>query len=248
MSRYMLLALIAFACVGYNELDLPILPPDDPRRERIEPATLPLDSPEVELPPAPPPSSVFYGEVVTGPSIVYVLDYSQTMGAVAERVDYRTTLNRWEVCQREAARSIRSLSPEMSFGVVVFGTSGGCGVRVWRSSLQPATPANVASAVSWLHVGFPDVMFLGGATPTAPGVIRAFRLLPDRIALLTDGQPSPCGYAGYPPLAHRAAIAAANEEGVPIDVFGVGMWQVPREFCAGVASDSGGTFFEIPTR
>lgn len=241
----LLLLLLANMALGQSELDLPVLPPDDPRRVEQSHQAEPPQPPQTPEPVAPP---VFFGEVIdTSESIVYVLDYSQSMSAPHVRTDYRTTLNRWQVTQREATRSISGLSESIKFDVVVFGTNGGCGVSLWKKSMVVATPSAKAEAIAWIHK-FTDVIFLGGATPTGPAVLVALQLGPDTIVLLTDGYPSQCGVnpGTVPWISHRRLIAEHNSEPVPIHTFGIGISiSYAREFCMGVASDSGGTFVEI---
>lgn len=241
--KYVLIILLALAALLFStELDLPILPPDDPRREEYKPAEIPLPPPEIEEP-VPPP--VFFGEVMPeSESIVYVLDFSQSMSAVQERVNYNTTKNRWQVVQREATRSISALAESIRFGVVVFGTAkGACGVTMWRNQLSK----DKAGALAFIQ-SFTGVSYNGGATPTAPAVLMALTLEPQTIILLTDGQPSQCGIGiGQPAwLTHRKRIQADNNKPVPIQVFGIGLpTDYARQFCRGVASDSTGTFVEI---
>lgn len=225
-----------------TELDLPILPPDDPRREEYVPATLPVPPPVVEDP-VPPP--VFFGEMIPETSsIVYVLDFSQSMSAIYDRIDYRTTRNRWQVAQQEATRSISALAPSIKFGVVVYGTAkGACGVRLWQNQLSTDKPSALAFIAS-----FDDVAFNGGATPTGPAILAALALEPEVIVLLTDGEPSQCGVnpGKVPWISHRDLIRSQNSQPVPIQVFGIGLpSSYAREFCMGVASDSTGTFVEI---
>lgn len=242
--RGRLAILLTLTLVAASDLDLPpFLPPP-----RVEPQRLP-EVPRVQLPPLDPRPPVFFGEEIPleRNSLVYVLDYSQSMGAVFERVDFQTTRNRWQRVQLEAARSITGLDPALRFGVIVFGTGGGCGVMSWRSELTNASAANKAAALAWLD-GFRDVGANGGATPTAPAVLVGFELHPGSVLLLTDGSPSFCGFfrGTHPSVSHRERIAAANTEHVRVDVFQIGQSDsYASDFCRGVASDSGGTFVRV---
>ena len=248
----MVLAPAAAQNVDLDPLDLPVLPPDHPTRMAIpgkgqlpEPPPQARGGHEITVQPGPP---TFFGEVIPvgdDGTLVYVLDYSSSMGVVGERVDFQTTISRWDVVVREARRSVSGLAPTLRFGMVVFGTNGGCGVAVWQPELVRATRDNKASALAWL-TQFTDAMVYGGATPTAPAVVQALAFLSEVIVLLTDGQPSPCGLTGYPHISHRERIRQANEHGTRIDVYGVGLPdQYAEEFARGVASDSSGTFVEL---
>lgn len=245
--RWVTLLILAFGAIAYgSELDLPVLRPNDERREEYIPDALPIPpkTPELDLPVAPP---VFFGEEIgtDNGSLIYVLDFSQSMGVVHERVNYNTTLSRWKVVQREARASISRLADDLRFGVIVFGTGRGCGVRSWVAAPISATEGNKAAAIAWLE-GFESAMIDGGATPTAPAVLLALSMQPGAVVLLSDGAPSPCGLTGNPHRSHRRAILAANMDGVRVDVFGIGLAdQYSRSFALGVASDSGGTFVEV---
>ncbi len=46
--------------------------------------------------------------------------------------------------------------------------------------------------------------------------------------------------------AHRRVIRDANAQGATIDVFGVAATGLMRSFCQSVASDSGGSYFDVP--
>lgn len=245
----LILVILLMNIFFYTELDLPVLPPSDSRREEFKkpPGTLPSPqvSPPIEEIPEPP---IFFSEVIPATeSIVYVLDYSQSMSVVFERIDYKTTRNRWEVVQIETIKSISNLAQNFKFNIVIFGTNKGCGVAVWQENMQVASDGMKASAAAWIS-SYTDVILYGGATPTAPGVIVGLKMNPESIVLLTDGQPSRCGLTqGVAPwVSHRRRIFTANTNGIPIQVFGIGLPTQPaKEFCQGVAGDSGGQFIEI---
>lgn len=229
-------------------LDLPVEPKkwenfyktEDPK----EPPGIPAVTEVIE-----PEAPVFFSqEIPLGEkqSLVYVLDFSWSMSAVYERVDYRTTKDRWEKLVEMTQASIEGLSPSIKFDLVVFGTQKGCGVMGWRKRPVPATAPHKASALAWL-AQFHDVIIYGGATPAGPAVLVALEMDPGVIALLTDGYPSACGITGYPWESHRQLIQTSNEDGVRIDVFGfcTQFNQYAREFAQGVAADSSGTFYDI---
>ena len=63
------------------------------------------------------------------------------------------------------------------------------------------------------------------------------------VVLLTDGSPN-CGASGM--TGHRSMIANANTQGATVNVFGIAATGRYRGFCQGVASDSGGSYFDVP--
>lgn len=237
--------------IDVDPLDLPVLPPNhaarkEVKRKQLTPPPLPPEDPVDD--PTPPP--VFFGEEIylETETIVYVLDYSQSMGNVFERVSYNKVLRRWEKVVIEATRSIKALSPKIKFNIVLFGTNQGCGIASWRRGPVPAAQANKAAAISWLS-GYTNAQLLGGATPTGPGVLVGLAMQPGAIVLLTDGYPSDCGVDSgtVPWISHRRQIRINNTKGVKIDVFAMGLeGPYAEEFGKGVASDNGGTYVKVP--
>jgi hypothetical protein len=187
---------------------------------------------------------VFFGEEIdTTSSLVYVLDRSGSMGG-----------SKWESVVRESCRSIQGLSESIRFDVVSFNCDS---TVLWLDGMRPATPANKTEACAWILALRP-----GSGTGTAPAVIVGLSLHPDALVLLTDGEPScnpnygwtPSRWGGQPvrdydttPVLeqHRKMIRDNNRQGVPITVFGVEAGGECRRFCQGVASDSGGSYYDV---
>lgn len=240
MKAMMIALLCCTVCfAGDKTLDLPVGPNNVKQQVDLLPQKPNVDLQEDVDPP------VFFSQEIpieAGP-IVYVLDFSSSMGQVQERVDYRTTLSRWQVVQREAIKSISFLSESIDFNVVIFGTSQ-CGVLKWSREAQPASRESKTAASLWI-TSFHDALLYGGNTPTAQGVIVSFNDAPEVVVLLTDGDPSACGIPGNPEESHRQLIRQMNK-GSRIEVFGIGLPnQHAYQFCRGVAGDSGGSFCEI---
>lgn len=223
-----------------HPLDLPVLPPvynpNPPIYDAAplpRPPTLPAEDPEDVPPP------VLEG----GDAIAYVIDISCSMsmgGApytdlAGETHSWGSRLDRAKV---ELQRSVLSLPPNMRFNLLAFG----CNHILWSEAEMPLAdePAK-ASAMAWIRA-----LGLLGATGTAPAVISALHLPGvDAVVLLTDGAPG-CG-AGWRTahLEHRWDIAAANDDHIPIDVFGYDAYDIYRAFCVGVAGDSGGSYYDV---
>lgn len=222
-------------------LDLPIAPPRSPHEPQEVPPPPAEEEPDADDPrDAPPP--VFYGEEIDAAreSLVYVLDVSGSMVSTGlrayddpDRGPWRGT--RLDRAVAELVRSIRGLSANLEFSVVVYN----CSVTPWTPGLVEATEANKASACAWAR----GINWANGGTGTGPGTSYALSYGADAVVLLTDGEPN-CGALGT--QAHRRMIAQANWRGVPVHVFGVeavGEW---RGFCQGVAADSGGRYVDVP--
>lgn len=212
--------LLAFTTAG---LDLPV---EKPQPVQQGPRMPPV-RPERKDDPRPhdyPPPTLFGEEIPKAHGLVFVLDVSGSMG-------WDTRLER---AIKETTSAIGGLSPATRFGVVRYN----CGVYSWRPKLERATPENKASATEWV-AGSRH----GGGTGTGPAVAFGLSLGPDVLVLLTDGGPN-CGAYGFD--GHRDMIRRANRRRTPINVFGFAANGTYRGFCQGVATDSGGTFTDVP--
>lgn len=200
------------------------------------------------------PPPVFFGEEMEAETdtIVYVLDKSGSM--TRGRAPYETLTgevlrgNRWARALVEAARSIMGLPESFLFAVMAFD----CGVQSWsrKGKLREATPENKASAIAWLAKIEPY-----GATGTGQAVAWSIRRDVGLCVLLTDGDPN-CGLSAEngkkitsamgARKAHRKHIRDRNAHHVAINVFGIACRPRLRAFCQGVATDSGGSYFDVP--
>ena len=224
-----------------SDLDLPMEPTriTDPNAfappTPIEPDDDDGDDPRDTPPP------VIYGEEIDTETdtIFYVIDQSCSMGWDTQSY---TTLDgntasgpRMARAKAELNRSIMGLSDNFEFNIISFD----CGTRQWSGAMQEANDANKQSAVAWVNSLQP-----GGATGTGPATASA---LGDKdnmtVVLLTDGAPN-CGANGS--NGHRSMIRNANTQGATINVFGIAASGSYRAFCQGVASDSGGSYFDVP--
>jgi uncharacterized protein YbbK (DUF523 family) len=84
----------------------------------------------------------------------------------------------------------------------------------------------------------------GGASGTGPATSLALMARENRaVVLLTDGSPN-CGATDIE--GHRRMIRSNNTQGATINVFGIAASGTYRQFCQAVASDSGGSYFDVP--
>lgn len=202
----------------------------------------------------PPPT--FYGEEIDSENdtIFYVIDTSCSMGwdpASYTNLDgssgHGPRIDRAKV---ELVRSIMGLSDNFKFNIVEYD----CGMSQWRSSMVEASDANKQSARGWVMGLQPT-----GATGTGPATAQGLAERDNKmVVLLTDGAPNcgvSSGFGGGPgggwdddggPREHRRVIRNANTQGAVINVFGIAASGSYRSFCQGVASDSGGNYFDIP--
>ena len=245
-----LLLLLPISVWGGPELDLPIEPvklgdkiggekPVEP--EPVETGDDPRDTP--------PP--VFYGEEIVGEidTIYYVVDASGSMGSDGWSLPGQpgvhtrqyigldgniTRGNRWDRARTEAVRSIRGLSENFKFGILIYN----CSTVVWKNELQSATDANKQAVEAWLMK-----QHSYGLTGTGPATVAGLTAAPDTVVLLTDGMPN-CGAPGM--SGHRRMIVSHNFRLTPIHVFGIQATDHYRAFCQGVAVDSGGSYTDIP--
>ena len=229
--------------VVVTDLDLPLEKPvyvnPNPTPTPPEPPPTPDDGDTDDPRDEPPP--VIYGEEIDSENdtIFYVLDISGSMDWDTQSY---TTLDggsargtRMERAKTELMRSIMGLSRNFKFNIIAFD----CGTRRWQQSMQEANDANKQAGMAWVRALRPT-----GATGTGPATALA---LGDKenmsVVLLTDGAPN-CGANGF--NGHRSMISNANSQGATINVFGIAASGSYRQFCQNVASDSGGSYFDVP--
>ncbi|MGE0709572.1 MAG: hypothetical protein AB7N76_20935 [Planctomycetota bacterium] len=219
-----------------STLDLPIGPPKAPA---VPTPVVPDEDDDDDPRDTPPPT--IYGEEINSENdtIYYVLDISCSMDWDTQSY---TTLDghtrrgtRMDRAKAELARSITGLGDNFKFNVLSFD----CGTRQWQRSMVEATGGNKASAISWVMGQQPT-----GATGTGPATALALGQKDNMaVVLLTDGEPN-CGANSI--NGHRTMISHANTQGATINVFGIAASGVYRAFCQSVASDSGGSYFDVP--
>lgn len=111
----------------------------------------------------------FFGVGGVADKIVYVVDRSGSMTDSIMYVKY------------ELRRSIRMLKPNQRFFVVFYSTGPAVGMPVGK--LVPATEANKMMAYEFI-----DSIVPVGQTDPSDALVQAFKLQPDLIYLLTDGE------------------------------------------------------------
>ncbi len=140
-----------------------------------------------------------------------------------------------ERAKAELMRSVMALSPNFKMNIIAFD----CGTRLWAQEMKEANAGNKAAAVAWVKALSPT-----GATGTGPACALALADKANKsVVLLTDGAPN-CG--ANSDAGHRSMISAANTQGATVNVFGIAASGTYRTFCQNVASDSGGSYFDVP--
>lgn len=242
-----------------SDLDLPVVDPrlqivDTTGKGRVDPVA-PTPLPNVEDPRDIPLPSIYGEEIpVESDSLYYVIDISGSMDADEQpyiTVDGNKAVGkRIDRAKAELTRSIYGLSENFSFNVIAFD----CSMFMWRQQLQKATAENKQLAVSWVMALVPT-----GSTGTGPAVSLALADKINRtVVLITDGAPN-CGVpafssfyttGSYDPFVtahqHRIMIQNQNTSHARINVFGIAASGIYRSFCQNVASDSGGSYIDVP--
>jgi len=233
----LILLVLTSTALGQGDLDLPIRPVKfgDVAEDSGPPEEIPEDEPRDTSPP------VLYGEEIESESdtIFYVIDISCSMGW--DEQSYSTPDGRMargpriDRAKAELYRSIMGLSENFRFNLVAYD----CSTRRWSKEMKEANDANKQSAVAWILALQPS-----GGTGTGPASALALADKENQsVVLLTDGEPN-CGALGLD--SHRRMIRNANTQGATINVFGIAASGTYRSFCQGVASDSGGSYFDVP--
>jgi hypothetical protein len=234
-----LLLLICSPVMAQGELDLPI-PPVDIHSDKRAPGNGEEDGDRGDDPKDTPPP-VMYGEELesVNDTIIYVMDISCSMdwgkGPYVGHDGQISTGTRMKRAKTELQKSIMALSENFYFNVIAYD----CGVLQWQPEMMEANLTNKTSAVNWAHVLTPR-----GATGTGPATAKALWEKENMmVVLLTDGEPN-CGANGTD--GHRRMISTANTQGATINVFGIAAQGKYRAFCQAVASDSGGSYYDVP--
>jgi hypothetical protein len=224
------------------DIDLPLSEPafiGDPVKTPPPPADDPTgDDPRDEPPPT------IYGEEIDSETstIVYVIDCSGSMDwdnqSYTSLEGRRANGPRMDRAKAELSRSIVGLSRNFKFNMVAYD----CGTRTWSRELKEANDGNKASALAWVRgLRADSATGTGPATALGLGLDRANK----SVVLLTDGAPN-CGTPNESMNEHRSMIRSANSQRATINVFGIAASGSYRSFCQQVASDSGGSYFDVP--
>ena len=139
----------------------------------------------------------------------------------------------------ELKRSISRLPQRFRFNILVYN----CEVLPWKEHLVEAHEEHKREAYNWLNTR----VWPAGATGTGTALAYALQEDNSDIVLLTDGAPN-CGVDSGTDLEmmerHRAMIRDHNRN-TRIHVFGISTYDDFRDFCVYVASDSGGSYYDV---
>jgi hypothetical protein len=223
------------------DLDLPVI---DPKlADTIRPAAPPTAKKDPEPEPRDIPPPTIYGEEINAETgtIIYVIDISGSMGWGAFMGSYATldgqikSGTRLDRAKVELRRSILSLPQSFKFNMIAYS----CITYMWQPTLQQANDVSKSDALAWVEVLTPKEN-----TGTGPATaLSLYDKSNHLVVLLTDGEPN-CGADGIE--GHRLMISRANAHRATINVFGISAFGSWRSFCQQVASDSGGTYIDVP--
>ena len=116
-----------------------------------------------------PSSPAFFGTRGKGTKFVYIVDRSGSMAG-----------SRFDAACDELKKSLKSLRPGMSFHVIFYDSTD---EDLPSTPLQAATKENIEKAIKWIEGQSPR-----GGTEPEDAMVRALKLKPHTIWLLTDGQ------------------------------------------------------------
>lgn len=153
----------------------------------------------------------FYGLPLESDHVLFVIDRSGSMSAVAEAV---TGASRWEIAVREVLRAARPLGPDGAAGVLLFAT----GVSSWQPRLRRMSPSVQRSLAAWLGRSGP-----GGGTNLYDALERAYAYVgADTIFVVSDGVPSAGRFRSGPQVLRAVGQLAAGRR-VRVHCVSVGM-------------------------
>jgi hypothetical protein len=220
---------------------------------------LPVDQPELKVPPAPPKppeqppvqppeTPTIYGKDLQSENgtIFYVIDVSGSMyDGIGQytTVDGKTaTGSKMDRAKAELQKSVLSLPKSFKFNMLGFD----CNLYPWKGSLQPADEPTKNAALSWISQLQPL-----GATGTGPAMAQAMQEKGSKLfVLLSDGAPN-CGAGdGWGSssciAAHLAMICSANSAKATVNCFGIGAYGQFKQFLIDVAAKNGpGSYTDV---
>lgn len=165
--------------------------------------------------------ATFFGVEAKGRKFVFVVDTSGSMRHNA----------RYKRCQDELLRSVTSMQYGQQYFIVFFSDKL---YPMPENRLVYAKPDQLQKTAQWLVNAVPD-----GGTEPWPGLQRAFRMEPDAIFLLTDGQFDP----EVVKKAHR--IQPETKKKIPIHTIAFESQQ-GAVLLEAIARQSGGIFRFVP--
>lgn len=153
-------------------------------------------------------NSAFYGIPIGAKRVVFALDISRSMEQ-GGKID---------AAKRELCEVIRSLPPDVFFGIVAFHGQ----VHVWQGELMPANEANRKQAIQ-------SVMSqeTKGGTSSYDALEAAFELEPEAIYFVSDGEPR-TGKIVVPAEIVSTIAAINHVRRVSIHTIGIGTKEVPN--------------------
>lgn len=165
--------------------------------------------------------ATFFGVEAKGRNFVFVVD---TSGSMRHNQRYRR-------CQDELLRSVTSMQYGQQYFIVFFSDKL---YPMPENKLVYAKPDQLQKTAQWLVNAVPD-----GGTEPWPGLQRAFRMAPDAIFLLTDGQFDP------EVVKKCARIQPETKKKIPIHTIAFESQQ-GAVLLEAIAKQSGGTFRFVP--
>lgn len=133
----------------------------------------------------------FFGVEAKGKNFIFVVD---TSGSMSKN-------DRYLRCRTELLRSIGALKPQQKFFVAFFNHTT---FAMPENKLVPAVAAQITRTQEWCKLAVPS-----GGTDPSDGLMRALKLKPDAIYLLTDGDFDPA-------IIDRLKYAQAERKPIPI--------------------------------
>ncbi|MDJ0976136.1 MAG: hypothetical protein QNJ98_16875 [Planctomycetota bacterium] len=153
----------------------------------------------------------FYGLPLESDHVLFVIDRSGSMNAVAEAV---TGATRWTIAKREVLRAARPIGSRGAAGVLLFAT----GVSSWQPRLRRMGPTAQRGLADWLGRSGP-----GGGTNLYDALARAYEYVgADTIFVVSDGVPSAGRYKSAPQVLRAVDKLAAGRR-VRVHCVSVGM-------------------------
>ena len=185
----------------------------------------------------------YYGIPLTGETILFVLDTSQSMNAALNKKEPDAG-SRIERARAELCQALGQLKPEQRFDVVGFGGT----LVSFSGEFLPATAENIAAGQEWvtserltLGTRMYDAFDLAFARAGRPVADTFYELSIDTIFMLTDGYPIVNGKRDSNDRIRQAVRGWNLNARVVVHTIALGKG-VPAKFLRLLAEENGGRF------
>ena len=173
----------------------------------------------------------YYGIDIESKRTLFLIDHSGSMK------DHSSGRTRLDAAKFELIRTLRTLSPEHEFSIMIFST----GTHLWKKTLVEANAENKQAAIRFVRA-----IRYGDRTSTYDALVGALSFDDDleAVYVLTDGQPT-SGRVRDPAVIVRDVTQRNQFRRVRFHTIGIQLPPKTKQFLRAIAAENGGEFREV---